>query len=357
MKIILSGGGTLGPVVPLLAVVEMYKAVHPEAEFVWVGTKNGPEREVVEAVGLSFISVGGGKWRRYLSFWNLIDLVRIVIAWFHSLIILWEQKPALLISAGGFISVPLHYAASFLGIPTWVHQQDLKVGLANRLMFPVARKVTTALQENLAMLPKRKSEWLGNPSRDLSGANLEEARQFFAIPEGAKVIFALGGGTGSNTINGLVAAALPNWPPDFHVIHLIGKERSHELSERTAAVFPNYHIYEFFTTEMKLAYALADVVIARAGFGTITEVASLSKPTILVPMPKTHQEDNAAWFADRQGVITLDEQVDSGLKLAQDVKFLLQNPAEAEALGARLHTLLPRAKPERVVAILDGLRV
>ncbi len=354
MKIIFSGGGTLGPVVPLLAIAEAYKARHPEAEFLWIGTKNGPEKAVVEQAGMPFITIGAGKWRRYASWLNFVDVLRIIAAWFHSLVLLWEHKPALLISAGGFVSVPLHWAAFFLGIPTWVHQQDLRLGLANRMMFPLAKKITTALEETVAKLPKGKTEWLGNPSRDLSQATDAQARSFFSIPEGAPVIFALGGGTGSNTINNFVASALPSWPSDWHIIHLVGKDRPTEVSDRSAAIYPNYHRYDFFTTEMKLAYTLATVVIARAGFGTITEAAALSKPTILVPMPKTHQEENATWFASRQGVIVLDEQIDTGLKLGQVVKHLVMNPNESVALGERLHALLPRAKPERVVEIIDG---
>lgn len=355
MKIILSGGGTLGPVVPLLAIAEVCRSHHSDTEFLWVGTKNGPEKTVVEASGMKFTAIGAGKWRRYFSLWNIADIWRVGSAFFQSLIVLWEFKPQVLISAGGFVSVPLHWAAALLGIPTWVHQQDLRIGLANRLMFPFAYKITTALQETAAKLPQKKTEWLGNPSRNLQGVSLKEAYRFFNIPSGAPVIFALGGGTGSNTINTLVAAALPSWPSDWHIIHLIGKGRSAEMAVRSAKIFSNYHVFDFFTTEMRLAYALSRVVIARAGFATITEVAALAKPAILVPMSGTHQEENAAWFANRQGVIVLNEQIDSGLKLGQIVKHLVDTPSEAEALGQRLHLLLPAAKPERIAAILDKL--
>ncbi len=355
MKIILSGGGTLGPVVPLLAIAEVCRAYHPDTEFLWVGTKNGPEKFVVEASGMKFTAIGAGKWRRYFSLLNIADIWRVGSAFFQSLIVLWEFKPQLLISAGGFVSVPLHWAAALLGIPTWVHQQDLRIGLANRLMFPIARKITTALEETTITLPKKKTVWLGNPSRNLDGVSLEEAYRFFDIPYGAPVIFALGGGTGSNTINTLIAQALPGWPSDWHVIHLVGKERQAEMAVRSAKIFPNYHVFDFFTTEMRLAYALAQVVIARAGFATITEVAALAKPTILVPMPNTHQAENATWFASRNGVVLFNEQIDSALKLTQVVKHLLLNPAEGAALGSRLHQLLPQAKSEQIIKIIEEL--
>src|SRR3989344_4672823 len=158
MKIVLSGGGTLGPVVPLLAVREACLARHHDAEFIWVGTKHGPEKELVEKSGLSFFTIGAGKWRRYFSFLNIFDLFKIIIAFWQSLFFLWQEKPGLIISCGGFVSVPLHWAAAVLNIPAWVHQQDVRVGLANKLMFPFAKKITTALAETAKLLPPQKTE-------------------------------------------------------------------------------------------------------------------------------------------------------------------------------------------------------
>ncbi len=355
MKIVFSGGGTLGPVMPLLAVAEICRARDPATQFVWVGTKTGPERELVEKYGIPFFAIGAGKWRRYFSILNFFDLVKITIAFWQSLFFLWQEKPDLLVSCGGFVSVPLHWAGAILGIPAWVHQQDIRIGLANKLMFPFARKITTALRDNLGKLPAKKSEWIGNPSRDLRIADVRESRKKFNIPEGAPVIFALGGGTGSASINQIVLEALGNWPKDWHVIHLVGRERPHDLAERAAEVFSNYHVYQFFTDEMKDAYAVADVVVARAGFATLAELAALSKPAVIVPMGGTHQEDNARYFADRQAVILLPEQIDGGLKLTQIVKELIADPTKLARLGKRLHELLPRAKEEKIVEIIDSL--
>lgn len=352
MKIILSGGGTLGPVIPLLAVREAVLQKYPDAQFIWVGTRNGPEREIVEKAGLPFFVIGAGKWRRYFSWLNVLDLLRVVAAFFQSFFLIWQEKPDLLISGGGFVSVPLHWAGALLGVSAWVHQQDVRVGLANRLMFPFAKKITTALRDTAARLPEEKTEWIGNPARDLS--LILPSHHKFNIPENAPVIFALGGGTGSASINKLILEALPQWPKEWQVIHLIGKERPRELSERAAGAFPNYHVYQFFTDEMKDAYAIADVVIARAGFSTLTELAALSKAAVILPMSGTHQEENAELFAEHQGIITLTAVAD-GLKLAQVVKDLMLDPERRLRLGKKLHEILPRAKPEKIFAIVEEL--
>ena len=355
MKIILSGGGTLGPVVPLLAIAEKYRRVHPETEFVWVGTKTGAEKELVESYKIPFFTINAGKWRRYFSLMNIVDMIKVFFAFWQSLFLIWHEKPDLLITAGGFVSVPLHLAGATLGVPAWVHQQDLRLGLANRLMAITAQKITVALRDSLADFSLKKTEWLGNPVRDLDHPDLMVARQKFNLLPDAPIILALGGGTGSARINKMVLEAMPNWPQNWQIIHLTGKTRPHELSDRAGALFPNYHPYQFLTTDMKDAYALAEVVIARAGFATITEAASLSKALVLVPISGTHQEDNANLLDKNNAAVVLDERTDDGLKLAQVVKELMELPEKRQNLGVRLKTVLPPAKPERIVAIIEEL--
>lgn len=354
MKIIFSGGGTLGPVVPLLAIAQTVQKHEGQVEFLWIGTKTGPERKLVEENGIRYIPIWSGKWRRYFSILNLFDVFKFFVAFFQSLYILWREKPDLLVSAGGYVSVPLHAAGALLAIPEWVHQQDVQIGLANKLMFPFASKVTTALKETEDELKKFKAEWIGNPSRNLE-ADPKMARKKFGLPDGVPVFFALGGGTGSTSINQLVVSALPQLNPSWQVIHLVGKERSSELSVKAAEVFPNYHVYEFFTEEMKDAYASADVVLARAGFSTLTELAALKKPAVILPMFDTHQEDNAKYFAEKDGIVLLQRGMNNGLKLSQIFRELVESPEERKRLGEKLNQLLPSAKEEKLIEIINKI--
>ncbi|KKR34474.1 MAG: UDP-N-acetylglucosamine-N-acetylmuramyl- (pentapeptide) pyrophosphoryl-UDP N- acetylglucosamine transferase [Candidatus Magasanikbacteria bacterium GW2011_GWA2_40_10] len=345
----------MGPVVPLLAIAEIYHKHNPQVEFIWVGTKNGPEKELVDRYHIPFFTITSGKLRRYTSLWNFFDIFKIIFGFFQSLFLLWHEKPSLLITAGGFVSVPLHFAAYALGIPAWVHQQDSLAGLANKIMSRIAKKITTALRESEKDFPENKTEWIGNPVRNLSVADINESRRKFSVPQGAPVILAMGGGTGSASINKLVMEAVSAWPREYQVIHLVGKERPRELQESASKVFPNYHVYQFLKEEIKDAYAIADVVIARAGFATITELAALGKPAILLPMSGTHQEVNSKLLADHQAAIVMDEKVADGLKLARTVVDLIAYPETRRYLGERLQTILPPAKPQRVVDIIEQL--
>ncbi|MBI2436691.1 MAG: UDP-N-acetylglucosamine--N-acetylmuramyl-(pentapeptide) pyrophosphoryl-undecaprenol N-acetylglucosamine transferase [Candidatus Magasanikbacteria bacterium] len=352
MKIILSGGGTLGPVTPLLAIRETIQKQYPDAQFLWVGTKRGPERELLQELGIEFTTLASGKFRRYLSLWNVIDIARIFIGFFQSLRLLLQENPDVCISAGGFISVPLHWAAWFLGIPTWIHQQDIQIGLANRLMAPFARVVTTSLQKNLSAFSKKKAIWLGNPVRaDIMKGNIIEAQKLFNLTKDKPVVFATGGGTGSLRVNQMIVEAMPHLKDFVQMIHLSGKERPQELVGRAANLYSDYHTYQFFTDEMKHAYAIADIIISRGGFGTLTEIAALGKIAIIIPKPG-HQVENLRFLEQQGAAIFVNEKIADGLYLAKIVRQLLENEIQQKQLAYNLNKLLPRAKEEDILNVL-----
>ncbi|MFA6547879.1 MAG: UDP-N-acetylglucosamine--N-acetylmuramyl-(pentapeptide) pyrophosphoryl-undecaprenol N-acetylglucosamine transferase [Candidatus Magasanikbacteria bacterium] len=355
MKIIFSGGGTLGPVTPLLAVAEVYAQKYLDTEFVWVGTKNGLEKEFVEKNQIRFVALTSGKWRRYFSIWNIFDIFLVVIGFFQSFFFLMKEKPDLLISAGGFVSVPLHWAGALLGIPQWIHQQDWQIGLANKLMAPFADTITVALKKNLPEFNQDKTVWLGNPVRSqILQGDKECAKKRFNIHSDLPVIFAMGGGTGSFRINQLVVESISHLQGVCEIIHLSGKERTQELVDHASKFFDFYHHYQFFTDEMADAYAIADVIISRGGFGSISEIAALSKPAILIPKPG-HQYDNVKFIADEKAAIFVDERTADGNYLAKLIKELLADDIEKRRLGKKITNVMPIAKPEEITGTIDRL--
>lgn len=353
MKIIFSGGGTLGPVTPLLAIYEVIKEKYPNGEFLWLGTKKGPEKKLIEEKGIRFFTLNSGKFRRYLSLWNIIDIFRIIIGFFQSLKIMWQEDPSVCISAGGYVSVPLHWAAWIFGIPTWVHQQDVQVGFSNRLMSPFASVITTALEENAKEFSRKKTIWLGNPVRSeiLQGNKKESLKQFNLNPE-LPVVFATGGGTGSMRVNQLVVESVQHLNGFAQVIHLSGLERPQELVERAVKLFSYYQVYQFFTSEMKHAYAAADIIISRGGFGTLAETAALGKVGIIIPKPG-HQEENVRFLANAGAVIMVDERTADGNYLAKIIKELLQDQIRQRQLARQLSNMLPVAKNDEIIQILE----
>lgn len=351
MKVVFSGGGTLGPVVPLLALSQIIKENYPETEFVWLGTKLGPEKELVEKNNIKFIPISSGKFRRYFSPLNIVDIFRIKLAFFESLFLLKKIEADILITAGGFVSVPVHFAGWFLRIPSWVHQQDIRPGLANKLMSPFAKVVTVTLGESLKKFNKKKVIWLGNFVRkEIKMEDKNKALEMFGLKKELPAVFAMGGGTGSYKINQLIIEASNHLNDICQILHLSGPNRDETMAQKAEELLSNYHQYKFFTSEMAGAYEASDIVISRGGFGSITELAYLSKTVIFIP--KTgHQEDNINYLAKNNACLVLDERSTDGNKLSAVVKELLLDKNKREMMGVNLHKLVKIAKAEEVLEV------
>lgn len=355
MKVLFSGGYTLGPVTPLLAVKETIEEKDTDTKFLWVGSKTGPEKELIEKASIKFLAITSGKFRRYLSVVNIFDIFKVIIGFFQACKIMWKESPDMCISAGGFVSVPVHLAAWVFGIPTWIHQQDIRVGLSNRIMAPLARVITTSVEKNTKEFSKKKTSWLGNPVRqDILQGDVQKAREMFGLKADLPVVFATGGGTGSAKVNQMIVEAMQHLTGFVQIIHLSGKERPQEFVERAQKHFSDYHGYRFFTTEMKHAYAVADIVVSRGGFGTLSEIAALGKVAIIIP--KTgHQEDNVDFLVENRAAISVSEVTSSGLELAKIIRGLLTNQDEQKSLSKSLQAILPVAKKTSILDIVEKL--
>ena len=154
----------MGPVTPLLAIKEALDATG-QHDYLWLGTKRGPERSVVTQVQMTFKTIPSGKWRRYFDWRNFVDPFIIFLGFLKSLWLVWRFKPDVILTAGGFVCVPVAYAGWVLRKKVLVHQQDLRIGLANRLMKPIATKITVAFPELTEKFSAAKVEVTGNPVR------------------------------------------------------------------------------------------------------------------------------------------------------------------------------------------------
>lgn len=347
-KIILSGGGTMGSVTPLLILAEELKSRY---DFVFIGTRSGVEREIVSKINyIKYRAILSGKWRRYFSLVNLWDLFKIKLAFFQSLYILLKLKPALVISAGAYVSVPLAWAAYFLKITVLIHQQDIRPGLANRLMAKTARVITTVFEKSVADYGA-KAVWVGNPVQGLDLERVQQIIQAFQVKDSKPLLIALGGGTGSQSLNQLLAGSLEEITSFCQVIHITGanKQVAQSLSD-------NYQSYEFLPHEKLLALLFrADLVLSRAGLGVLTELSSLGKATLLMPMPNSHQEDNANYFAERQAAIVLKNEDLNSEHLIEKIKMILSNQELKENLGYNIKRILPSGANESLKLIITSL--
>lgn len=346
LKIILSGGGTGGTVTPLLAIAREFYRKYPQTSFLFLGTNSGPEKllaaEAALDLPLKFKSMLAGKWRRYISIKNFTDIFNIGGAFFQSLYLLKKEKPNLVISVGAFVSVPLVWAAKFLSIPVLIHQQDLRPGLANRLMAGAADKITVTFPNSLAVYGS-KAVLTGNPYSLPSLTSREEVFKKYNLDLTKPLTLIFGGGTGSISINEAVKNNLTDLLPITQVIHLSGKGK--KITESQAS----YHSLEFLNHNDLLALVSAsDLVLARPGLGTLTELSALKKASILVPMPNSHQEDNAKACADLGAAIYV-EQKDLEAKLPRIISDLLNNQENLRALENNMATIIKSGAADAIV--------
>ncbi len=329
--ILFSGGGTGGSITPLLAVAE--ELAHNSNKFnvnlIFVGNHFGPDRDMVASFNeniapLKFIPLISGKWRRYFSWKNFGDIFRIIIAYFKSFSLLKREGPDVIISAGGFVSVPLIWAAASKGIPVLIHQQDSRPGLANLLTARFARVITVTFEKSLADYGP-KAVWIGNPVKSLKtlslSADIRAIKSKYNLVNSRPLLMIIGGGTGAVAINDLIFSAKQSLTQFFQVIHLTG---SGKLPKDDPV--PYYHTQETLPQQNLLELmSVADIVISRCGLATLSELSALDKVAILIPIPNSHQEDNALIFAQQKAAVVLKQKELNPEKLATEIKQLWDN--------------------------------
>ncbi|MBI5465856.1 MAG: UDP-N-acetylglucosamine--N-acetylmuramyl-(pentapeptide) pyrophosphoryl-undecaprenol N-acetylglucosamine transferase [Candidatus Kerfeldbacteria bacterium] len=346
MRIVCAGGGTLGSVSPLLAVVEELKKKLTQAvEIKWLGTADGPEKALVEAYKITFQTLSCGKFRRYWSLANIIDVARIFWGFQQALWLFAWWRPDLVLTAGSFVAVPVGWAAWCYGLPVLVHQQDVCPSLTNRLLAPIARLITVVWPETLSHFPRSKAVLTGNPVRScfLKPPNQPAARAALGLALNKSTVLVMGGGTGASFLNNLIECSLGELLPEVQIIHFTGVGKMGQVKTR-----PGYIVLPF-TTDSLTALAAADVVISRAGMGAITELAALSKASIIVPIPLSHQEDNADYLLQAEAAIVKNQSTLTKGVLVATLRQLLQQPADMVRLGHNLHKLFPSRAAEAVV--------
>lgn len=358
IKILLSGGGSGGPVSPVLAVAAEIKKLHPKAEFLFVGTKRGPEARMVAEEGIKFVSIPAGKLHRYFSIKNIFQPFFLVAGIIKSLAIIRKFKPDVVFGAGSFVCVPIAWAAKMKKIKIVIHQQDARIGLANKLIAPFADKITTVFEKTSkefysgsGLNPKKlkpPAEWVGNPVRPELFHPKNDAKKFFHLHDQLPILLVLGGATGALQVNQMIAEILPDLVKAHQVIHQTGRGKN-KIGFKNA----NYHPMELIPFPVYASILnLAHLVVARAGLSTIAELSALGKPAIIIPMPRTHQEENVKILEDEHAAVILTGVEVASENLAQVINSLKFNQKRTETLSQNISKLMPKDAALQIAKII-----
>jgi len=278
-KIVLTGGGTAGHVTPNIALIPHLKESGYEISY--IGSYEGIEKKLITDFDIPYYGIATGKFRRYLDIKNLTDPFRVIKGYAEARKALKRIRPDVVFSKGGFVSVPVVRAAASLHIPCIIHESDMTPGLANKLCIPVASKVCCNFPETISMLPKDKAVLTGSPIREeLTKGDKIAALNMCGFTANKPVIMVFGGSLGAASVNEAVRKALPALLTDFQVVHICGKDKVDE----TLLKKEGYIQFEYVKAELKDLFAMADVVISRAGANSICELLALKKPNLLIPL-------------------------------------------------------------------------
>ena len=358
--VMISGGGTGGHLFPALAIADALRARHPQAQIHFVGARGRMEMQRVPRAGYPIYGLWISGIQRSLSRRNLLFPFKLVHSLYRSWRILRRHRPQVVIGTGGYASGPLVYMASRMGIPSLLQEQNSYPGITNRWLAARAARICVAYPGMERFFPAERLRLTGNPIRqDLCdpGPDGPAARKTFGLRPQNKTLLILGGSLGARRINELVEACLPAWQAEgINVIWQCGKLYGNTLRRRHANG-PSLYLSEFLE-DMPTAFAAAHLVISRAGAGTLSELAVVAKPAILIPSPNVaedHQTHNARALEKAGGAVCFPEAQDpENLKVTS--LDLLNDEARQESMQARLRQAARPRATEAIVAEIEKIR-
>ncbi len=349
IKLVISGGGTAGSVMPLVTIASKLSRLNPENKVLFIGTRHGhAEREIIARYNFYSNKIFCGKLRRYFDLRNLFDVFLTLVGFFQSLVILAKFKPDVIMGAGGYVSVPVIWAAWLLRKKIFIHQQDLKPSLSNILVKGLADKITVSFKKSLNYFPLSKTSWTGNPVReDLETADAELAYQKYSLKKGLPLVLIIGGSSGAVFLNSIVLSCLPKLLEFCQVVHItgFGKKVAMENSER-------FKQFEFITDDLVHLMKASDLIVSRAGLSVITELSFLKKPAIIIPIKDSHQEDNALFLQEENAACVIFQSQLSPSILLGKISGILNDKNAQDIYSQNISRIFkPRASDE----ILDQL--
>jgi UDP-N-acetylglucosamine--N-acetylmuramyl-(pentapeptide) pyrophosphoryl-undecaprenol N-acetylglucosamine transferase len=308
-RFLFAGGGTGGHLFPAVAIAEQIREMKPEADILFIGTKDRIEGKVVPKLGFKFKSIWIKGFSRKINFENLLFPVKLFVSMIQSLLINISFKPKVAIGSGGYVAGPAIWAASFMGAKIILIEQNSYPGVTTRLLERYASEIHVSFQESKKYLKREKINHLtGNPVRkNLGRMEKKEALRKFGLIGEKKTLLVLGGSLGAKTINEAMSESIKILEENnIQVIWQTGKNYIEQFKNMNSV---NVKVYDFID-DMNSAYSACDLLLARAGATTIAELLNLGIPSILVPSPnvaENHQYFNAKSLSDKEAVIMIQD--------------------------------------------------
>lgn len=365
LRLLVAGGGTGGHVLPAVAVIDELRSRGIALDVLWVGSHTGVEEAIARSHGIAFTAVQTGKLRRYLDAKTITDAFRIPAGIVQAWSKVRRFKPDVIFSTGGYVSVPI-VVAGFRAAPVLTHEQTAQVGLANRIVARFAKRFAAAYDETAEIARTMHDHVVvtGNPVRaSLIDGDKHRAWAHFGFSPELPVVYVTGGARGASPINTRIESLLPQILEHCQIVHQAGPSVANNDAKRLRAAresWPEhlrnrYVVQEFVGTEIADLFAITDLVIGRAGGGTVAELAYLGKPSILIPLPDTggdEQRKNAHVLVRADAAIALEQDDATPGRLHGEIMTLLKDPMRRNAMGTNASHI---GRPDAAARLADEI--
>lgn len=341
MRIVLTGGGTGGHIVPLITVAQKVREFAKQRgietiEFLYIGPAfDSHAEEIFKHAGIETKYVLAGKLRRYFSFYTFFDIFKIPFGVLQALWVMFKFMPEVVFSKGGYGSFPAMFVSWLYQVPVRIiHESDSVPGLANIITSRFATRIGVAFKEAAVKFPIKKTALVGLPVRgDLCSQDIKISKEFFKIYSSKPVLFVMGGSQGAEMINNTILSILPDLLSKYEVIHICGARNYDAVKQNSDFLLADelkdyYHLYPFLTEEIKFAYTICDAIVSRPGASSIFEISACEKASILIPPKRSaqnHQGQNAYIYAQSGGAIIIEEDNLTGHILLERIRSILDD--------------------------------
>jgi len=365
-SIVLSGGGTQGHINPLLALLSYFQENYPNIKISFIGTSSGIEQRLIRTKHVSFFSIASTKFRRYSLLRSLLGLFIFPLGVLQSIRHLLFLQPKVLFATGGYVSVPVALAAYLLDIPVIIHEQTTTAGIANRFIGTFANKIAITFEGSSTFFPEEKTLITGNPLRSVLQDKSPNDKYFYFV-EKLPTVYITGGSQGAHAINRLVGKTLPDLLEFCNIIHQCGgnsKTKDYEWllevkDTLSVQLRKRYYCLPYLDdSRQQEAYTKSDLVLSRAGAGTLNELAQLKIPSVLIPLPphvNDEQTKNAEYFTKHKAAVMYEQHELEATpeKLTAILKHLLiKNRSLLDVMRKNLDGFVPRDATEAIAKLL-----
>ncbi len=340
MRVIISAGGTGGHIYPALAIIDKIKEKEPNSEFLYIGTHNRMEKDIVPERGIPFetIEIYGFQRKHLLKNFKTIKCFMKGIKEVKHM--MKEFKPDVVIGVGGYVTGPVIYAAKKLGYPTFIHEQNSVPGKANLFLSKYTDKIGVSFKTTMKHFPEYKTIFTGNPCSEAARASKKADKTKYGLSKDKKLVYIVMGSLGSSKMNEILVKTMNLFQnKEYEILFVTGKDSYETVSKNK---FPrNVFVVPYIENQIEMMHH-ADIMITRCGATTLSEIIALKIPSILIPspyVPDNHQYKNAMDFIKQDAAVLLEEKDLKGDILVRTVDTMIKDSERLKMMQKNLETL------------------